>query len=111
MAHQSIEEDPHYVTTITEMADHKEVISSEDIYTSNGIKLITKNTIIGSSQREGLIKHKLCKPIDQSLIVQNGVTVDSLAREVARLIKENPSLQYLAGFNGIYGHCLKNSSF
>ena len=99
-AHQSIEEDPHYVTAITEMADHKEVISSEDIYTSNGIKLITKNTIIGSSQREGLIKHKLCKPIDQSLIVQNGVTVDSLAREVARLIKENPSLQYLAGFNG-----------
>ena len=100
LAHQSIEEDPHYVTSITEMADHKEVISSEDIYTSNGIKLITKNTIIGSSQREGLIKHKLCKPIDQSLIVQNGVTVESLVKEISRLIKENPSLQYLADFNG-----------
>ncbi|MFZ1546359.1 MAG: HD domain-containing phosphohydrolase [Candidatus Nitrotoga sp.] len=99
-AHQSIEEAPHYVTAITEMADHKEVISSEDIYTSNGVKLIAKNTTINSSQREGLIKHKLCKPIDQSLIVQNGVTVESLAKEIARLIKGNPSLQYLAGFNG-----------
>ncbi|RFC33153.1 MAG: hypothetical protein DID91_2727703303 [Candidatus Nitrotoga sp. MKT] len=100
MAHQSIEEAPHYVTAITDMADHKEVISYEDIYTANGIKLITKNTTIGGSQREGLIKHKLCKPIDQSLIVQNGVTVDSLAREVTRLIKENSNLQYLAAFNG-----------
>jgi HD-GYP domain-containing protein (c-di-GMP phosphodiesterase class II) len=100
IAHQSIEEDPHYVTAITEMADHKDVIASEDIYTTNGIKLITKNTIIRSSLREGLIKHKLCKPIDQSLIVQNGVTVASLAYEIARLIKENPSLQYLAAFNG-----------
>jgi len=99
-AQQSIEEDPHYVTAITEMADHKAVISSEDIYTSNGVKLITKNTTINSSQREGLIKHKLCKPIDQSLIVQNGITVDSLAKEIVHLIKENPSLQYLAAFNG-----------
>ena len=99
-AHQSIEKDPHYVTAITEMADHKEVIASEDIYTSNGVKLITKDTSINSSQREGLIKHKLCKPIDKSLIVQDGITVDFLAKEVARLINENASLQYLAVFNG-----------
>ena len=82
------------------MADHKEVIFYEDIYTASGIKLIAKNTAIGGSQREGLIKHKPCKPIDQSLIIQNGVTVDSWAREVTRLIKENPNLQHLAAFNG-----------
>ncbi len=47
-----------------------------------------------------MINHKLCKPIDQSLIVKNGVTVESLAKDVTRLIKENPGLQYLAAFNG-----------
>lgn len=88
------------MTKVTDMSDHKEVTSSEDIYSASGIKLIKENTIIGSNLREVLIKHKLCKPIDQSLTVQNGVTLDSLAREVSLLIKKNPGLQYLAAFNG-----------
>lgn len=100
IAHQTAEGNPHYVNMVTDMSDHKEVTSSEDIYSTDGIKLISKNTTISSNLRERLIKHKLCKPIDYSLTVQNGVTLDSLAREALHLIKENPGLQYLAAFNG-----------
>ncbi|CAH1198684.1 hypothetical protein NTGBS_340005 [Candidatus Nitrotoga sp. BS] len=109
IAHQAAEEDSHYVTKVTDMSDHKEVTSSEDIYSASGIKLIKENTIIGSNLREVLIKHKLCKPIDQSLTVQNGVTLDSLAREVSLLIKKIPACNIWRPSMGIYGHCLKKS--
>ena len=39
LAHHSLKEDPYYVTLITNMADQKEVIASEDIYSVNGLKL------------------------------------------------------------------------
>lgn len=100
MARQSLKEDPHYGVMVTEMADQKEVIASEDIYAANGTKLITKDTIIGSGLLEGLLKHKLLKPVDQSLIVQNGVTAESLARETARLAEEDHNLQHLVAWTG-----------
>lgn len=100
MARQSLKEDSHYAPMVTEMADQKEVIASEDIYAANGTKLISKNTIIGGGLREGLLKHKLLQPIDLSLMVQNGVTAESLAREAARLTEEDSNLQYLVASLG-----------
>ena len=48
LAIQAIEDRPHYATKITDMADHKEVVSSEDIFTKDGLKLISKNVRITS---------------------------------------------------------------
>lgn len=97
MARHSFEEDPYYMTSITKMADHKEVVASEDIYAVTGHKLVTKSTVIKSELREDLLKHKLLKPIDQSLVVKCGVTAESLAQEAARITEEDPRMRQLAG--------------
>lgn len=100
LARHSFEEDPYYVTSITAMADHKEVVASEDIYAATGHKLVTKSTVINSGLREDLLRHKLLKPIDQSLIVKCGVTAESLAQEAARITEEDPRMRQLADGSG-----------
>jgi len=100
LAVQALEERPHYVTRITDMADHKEVVSSDDIFTENGIKLVSKNVRISSKLREGLLRHKLLKPLDLFLVVSDGVTPESLAREVDHLIKTDAKLQRLVARSG-----------
>lgn len=100
VARHSFENDPYYVISITNMAEQKEVIASEDIYTVNGHKLVTKSTVIRSRLREDLLKHKLLKPIDQSLIVKCGVTAESLASEAARVAEEDPRMRQLADCSG-----------
>jgi HD-GYP domain-containing protein (c-di-GMP phosphodiesterase class II) len=100
VARHSIEEDPHYVSLVIDMAEQKRVVASEDVYATNGLKLITKNTIIMGGLKDRLLKHKLLKPIDQSLIVENGVTSNSVASEVTRLIDEDPRLKQLMKNSG-----------
>ena len=100
LARHSLEEDPYYLTSITNMAEQKEVVAAEDIYAVNGHKLIAKSTVIRSGLRDSLLMHKLLKPIDQSLIVKCGVTAESLAKEAARITEEDPRMQQLADYSG-----------
>jgi HD-GYP domain-containing protein (c-di-GMP phosphodiesterase class II) len=100
MARHSLEDDLYYVTSITNMADRKDVVASEDIYAFNGHKLVSKSTVIRSELSDGLLKHKLLKPIDQSLIVKCGVTAESLAREAALITEKYPRMQQLVGHSG-----------
>ncbi len=100
LARQALEDRPHYVTKVTDMAEHKEVLSSEDVLTEHGLKLIGKNVRITSKLREGLLKHKLLKPLDLFLVVSDGLTPELLAREVDHLIKTDPNLQRLVTRSG-----------
>ncbi len=94
-ARQSLEDDIHYLTSLTQMADLHEVVAREEVFTANGTKLIAKGAAIGSGLRERLLKHVLLKPIDQSLAVKDGVTSDMLAEEAGRLIASEAFLQKL----------------
>ena len=96
-ARKALDEDVHYLTSLTQMADVKQVVAREEVYTANGIKLIDKGVTIGSGLRERLLKHILLKPIDQSLEVKDGVGAELLAREAGRLIAAEPYLQRLLG--------------
>ena len=100
LARQALEDRPHYVTKITDMGEHKDVFSSEDVFTEHGLKLISKNVRITSKLREGLLKHKLLKPLDLLLVVSDGLTPELLAREVDHLIKTDANLQRLVARSG-----------
>lgn len=79
------------------MADQNVVVASEDIYAENNCKLIAKDTVIKSGLKARLLGHKLLKPIDQSLMVKNGVTAEFLASEAARITEQDPRLRKLIG--------------
>lgn len=89
--------DPYYLKTVAELSESLEVVSSEDVYSQNGIKLINKDTRLDDSLYDHLVHHKLAAPpIDRSLAVKEGVTPHSLALDAARLIDKDASLQRMA---------------
>lgn len=85
---------PHYLRTVTELAERRKVVALAAIYSENGIKLIDKGTRIDARMYEGLLQHKLREPIDQHLSVADPVNVTSL-RAQAELLLQNAFLPRL----------------
>lgn len=80
--------DEHYIASVTALGDTHEVVTSQAVFTRNGIKLLDKGARINSAFREKLVQHKLLPPIDQCLTVADGVTQAGL-RDRAREILDN----------------------
>ncbi|MFN3397110.1 MAG: HD-GYP domain-containing protein, partial [Sulfurimicrobium sp.] len=89
--------DPYYLKSVTDLSESMEVVSSEDIYSQSGIKLVNKDTRLDRSFYERLIHHKLAAPpIDRSLAARDGVTLLSLAHDAARMIDDDAVLARMA---------------
>lgn len=89
--------DPYYIKSVTEFSESREVVSSADIYSSSGIKLVAKGTRIDRSFYDKLAKHKLtASPIDSCLSVRGAVTPHGLALDAARLLDKEPQLARMA---------------
>lgn len=89
--------DQYYLKSVTEFSETSEVVSSEDIYSQTGIKLINKGARLNQSFYEQLLKHKLAiQPIDRSLTVKGAVSPLGLALDAARLLDEETQMSLLA---------------
>jgi len=86
--------DSQYLRHITELGDNHPISASEDIHDSQGVKLVKAGSRIDSSFYDKLLKHKLLKPIDQSLIIENCITLEIL---------ESKMLQQITGNTLLYG--------
>jgi len=85
-------ENKNYLRHVTDMGEKHSIVASEDIQTSRGIKLIASGTQVNISFYEKLLKHKLLKPIDQSLNIKNCLTPAIIEEKVKKLIKINSLL-------------------
>ncbi len=89
--------DPYYLKSVAALSESVEVVSSEDVYSQHGIKLINKDTRLDESLYDRLVHHKLAAPpIDRSLAVKEGVTPHSLAFDAVRLIDRDAELGRMA---------------
>ncbi|MDO4969947.1 MAG: phosphohydrolase, partial [Comamonadaceae bacterium] len=70
--------DAHFLRAVTDMADKKEVVTGGAIYSETGIKLLEKDVRLDSRLYEQLIQHKLATPIDEQLLIRNGVDVRAI---------------------------------
>lgn len=100
LAHRALDEGTHYLDSITEMTGRGEVVAGADIYASTGVKLAAKGSLIDEPTRQKLLQHKLMNPAGLDLATTNGVTPESLAREIAHLIDNDESLWQLAERSG-----------
>lgn len=82
-------ESPHYIRSVTEMGNTREVLVSADIYASNGMKLLAKGARIDSLQYARLTRHRLSAPLDSMLTTDRPVDGDFLALEVDRIIAQD----------------------
>ena len=95
LARQAIGDCPLFIKAVTTLADKREVLASEDIYASGGMKLVSRGTRLSGSFYDHLVAHKLLKPIEQSLNVADALNsrkLVSLVHEKAHLV---PSLKPL----------------
>lgn len=77
--------DPHYLRAVSELADKQEVVSSGAIYNDSGIKLIDKGVKVDQRLYERLMQHRLVSPIDEHLTTSNAVDIAQLKALVVQL--------------------------
>jgi len=87
--------DEHYIASVTALGDTHEVVTSQAVFTRNGIKLVDKGARIHSAFREKLVQRKLAPPIDQCLTVANGVTQAVLRERAREILDGEPRFQLI----------------
>ncbi len=92
--------DPFYAKLVANMVEQKLIVALEDIYAENNYKLVSKSSVISSSQWEKMLNHKLLKPIDHNLIINNVVTSMSVASDAASLTEKDHRLLQLISSSG-----------
>lgn len=75
----------HYLDKVMDLAEEMNVEATEDIYDSHGMKLVAKGTRISIGLQEKLILHKLRKPLESSIAVEGGITINGVVAEAKRL--------------------------
>lgn len=86
--------DEHYINSVTALGDTHEVVTTQAIFTRNGIKLIDRGARINSALREKLVRHKLIPAIDECLSVADGVTNASLRDRAREILDNEPRFQF-----------------
>lgn len=91
---------PHYIQAVTELGDEQEVKAQDDIYASNGMKLVAKGTRVNRDLYERLTRHKLKAPLDFQLGAEHQIDSAELAVEAGKLLEEDSLLERLASRSG-----------
>ncbi len=84
------ENDSHYLKSVTSLGDTRNIVTSQDIHSKNGIKLAGRGSRIDSSFYDRLVRHKLMLSLDQCMTVENAVTEDELLAGTKKLFEEEP---------------------
>ena len=93
--------DEHYINSVTALGDTHEVVTTQAVFTRNGIKLIDQGTRISSALRDKLVQHKLMPSIDECLSIADGVSNAGLRDRAREILDSEPRFQMLAGGSGV----------
>ncbi|MFC5768098.1 HD-GYP domain-containing protein [Thauera sinica] len=91
---------PHYVRSVTEMGERQSIVAHEDIYASNGMKLLARGASVDRSYIDLLCRHKLRAPLDLALSAENQVDSTQLAFEANKLLASDSVMATLAERSG-----------
>jgi HD-GYP domain-containing protein (c-di-GMP phosphodiesterase class II) len=87
----------HYTRSVTELADIIPVITSQEVFSNTGMKLVNRGIRLDSSFFERLGRHNILPPLEQCLIVENGVNNAAIVALAQQLLEIEPSLARMAG--------------
>lgn len=87
----------HCLNRILALTEKTDVVASDDIFDSQGVKLWSKGGKISASLQERLGNRKLRTPLELSLEIENGISTGDVVEDCEALILSNPILSSLAG--------------
>ncbi len=85
----------YYATHLSEVNKQKTVVSTEDIYAENGMLLAKKGVRINEELADRILQHKLLKPVEEQVDIENGLTSQRLMAEFDRLFDQYHDLKHL----------------
>lgn len=80
------------------LAANHEVKTTEDIFSSTGMKLVGKGTKVSQELYDRIISHKLTKPLESSVVVEGGITPKKIAEQAISMLDSNASISSFAGW-------------
>lgn len=86
----------HYTHSITELADIVPVTTSQEVFSTTGIKLVNKGVRLDSTFFERLARHNILPPLEQCLVVENGVNNFEIVTLAEQLLKMDQPLAEMA---------------
>ena len=91
---------PHFVRSVAELGESQAIVAHEDIYASNGMKLLARGSSVDCSHIELLSRHKLRAPLDLALAAERQVDPTQLAFDANKLLSADPVMAALAERSG-----------
>jgi len=87
----------YFLDNVIKLTTSTEVIALDDIRDTHGISLLAKGTSITPALKELLLRHKLSKPLEVSLLVADGITSAFVLFMAEHLVEEVPALKVFMG--------------
>lgn len=85
----------HYATHLAEVNNTQEVITTEDIRAQNGMTLVKKGTRVTAEVAQRILQHKLLKPIEAQVKLENTLDTQSLRQHLEQLFRKYTDLQHI----------------
>lgn len=85
----------YYTRSVTELADIVPVTTSHDVFSTTGLKLVNKGVRLNSSFFERLGKHSILPPLEQCLVVGNGVDNNGIVKRARDLRESDPPFAHM----------------
>jgi len=86
-------DDKVYATHLSKISSTNKVVSTEDIFSSGGVLLVSKNTVIDDKTSVNLVKHKLKKSVSLSIAIEHLIDEKKVYADFQEYLKNNPELQ------------------
>ena len=86
----------HYLDRLVAAGDQAGLVTSQSVTDRNGMVLAGPGTAVTAELRDRLVRHKLLRPIDESLSSSDPVNIDRLLDRARVLLDSNPLLQRMA---------------
>lgn len=88
---------PHCLGHIVELSETHQVVAADNIADESGIKLWAKGSPVSRNLYDKLVRRRLARPLETSLSVGGGATMENIVADALVQIEANAILSALAG--------------
>ncbi len=81
-----------YAVHLAKINESNPVISTENILNSDGVLLVPEGTRISHDQTQNILKHKLLKPIEEQVVLENIISNDKILQNITSLLNSYPDM-------------------
>ena len=83
----------HYMEHLAQVNETQDVITSNDIYNTNGVLVARKDMNIQHETARRIAQHKLVTAIEQQIVISNSITISSLIQSFEEIYTQAPDIK------------------